>query len=118
MQLVLQRLRNLHSDGALCVSHAIRERHLVNGVAREFRAQQDEADLRPVAVGHNDAVALFDDRHDVVRRLACRTVLIQHVHVLRIPDQRITANRDDDEGIVSPGLVFRHLRYSFTLSAP
>ena len=68
-EFVLQALCDLQSDRSLRVGDAVGERHLVDDVACEFGAQQDEADLRTVAVRDEHAVALLDDRHDVVRGL-------------------------------------------------
>ena len=75
-------------------------RGTVNGVACEFGAQQNKANLRAVAVGNEHAVAGLDDRHDVLSGLARCTVLIEDVHVLCIAYQRIAADGDNDQGFV------------------
>jgi hypothetical protein len=83
-EFVLQTLCDLQADGSLRISNTIRERYLVDDIAREFRAQQDEANLRTIAVRYENPVALLDERHDVVRGFACRTVLIKDAHVFGV----------------------------------
>ena len=66
-------------------------------VAGEIGAQQDEADLRAVAVGDHDAVARGDERGDVVGRFAGRLVLVGHGDFLAVEDEGIAADGDDRE---------------------
>ena len=56
-ELVLERLLDLVAERALGVGHDGIERHLVQDAAGMLAAQEDEADLGPVAVGDHDAVA-------------------------------------------------------------
>jgi hypothetical protein len=70
----------------------------VQDIPGQFGAQQDEANLRSVAMGDDNPVALGNQRGDVVARLAGRAVLIQHGHMLGVLDQGIPADGNHDQG--------------------
>ena len=61
-----------------------------------FAAQQDETNLRPVAVRDNDTEAALDEIGDVFRRLDHGCVLVGHAHMLRISNERVAADGDYD----------------------
>ena len=82
-ELVLEGLLNLVAERALGVGDDGIERDLVEDAARVFAAQQDEADLRAVAVRDDDAVAAFQQVGDMARGLDHGGILVRHAHVLR-----------------------------------
>ena len=109
-KLVLQRLCDLHSDRTLRVSNAVCERHLVQRVLCHLRTQQDETDLRSVAVGHDNTAAAFDDGCDVACSLAGRPILVHDRHMLGIRDQRISTDGDDNQWFIAAVRFRRHAR--------
>ena len=54
---------------------------------RELGAQQDETDLRTIAMSHHDSITLVYDRRDITTGFAGGAVLIQYAHVLAVLDQ-------------------------------
>ena len=70
---------------------SLRDRRVVG---HELRAQQDEPDLRAVAVGDDDAPAVGDQGGDVARGLAGVLVLLGDRAALAVEDQRVPADRD------------------------
>ena len=75
-EVVAQVLLEHVADCPLGVGPAIVERHLVQLVARQFRAAEDEPDLRPVAVGDGNVPAVLDQRSDVLIGLPRGLVLV------------------------------------------
>ena len=100
-EFVLQRLCDLHADGALRVGDAVRQRYLVKNVLGELGTKQHEAYLRTVAMRNDHPVASGHDRGYMLARLACRPVLVEHVHVLAILDQRVATDGYDDQRLVT-----------------
>ena len=94
-EVVLEILGEGIADGALAVGAADVQRHFVQLVRGQLRAPQDESDLRPVAVAHDDIPAVLDHRRDVPAGLAGRDVLIAHGLVRLVVDQRVAADRHD-----------------------
>ena len=104
-QLVVQILSQLIPDGALGVGSTGVERHLVQDLLGDLRAQQDEPHLWPVAVGDHDPVSCRDDARDMSAGLSRGPILIVDRHVLGIPDQRVAADGDGDEFLHDLSLV-------------
>jgi len=96
-QLVAQGLADLIADGTLGVGATAVQRYLVQHLLGQLRAQQDEAHLWSVAVRNEDTVTLGHDVGDVIARLTTGPVLIEDRRVLRIFDQRVTTNSNDDQ---------------------
>ncbi len=95
-ELVFEGLLNLVAERALSVGDDGIERDLVEDAARVFAAQQDEADLRAVAVRDDDAVAAFQQVRDMAGGLDHGRILVRHAHVLRVLDERVAADGDDN----------------------
>ena len=77
----------------------------------QLAAQQDEADLRAVAVRHDHAPAVGDQLGDVPRRLAGVLGLLGDRAALAVEDQRVPADRDDRRvrsAIMPPPAIRRH----------
>src|SRR3972149_1718849 len=93
-QLVEQRLAEDVADTTLRIGHAHLqgERRHRGGVPDQLRPQEDEADLRPVAVRQHDAPAFLDERGDVARRLAGVLVLLLDRALLAVEDEGVAAD--------------------------
>ncbi len=63
---------------------------------RELRATENEAHLRPVTVDDRQFVLRGEQRRHVLRRQIGRLVLGRDGHVLRVGDERVASNGDDD----------------------
>src|SRR5271157_2557045 len=61
-----------------------------------FAAHEDEPDLRPVAVGDDDAEAPLEQVRDVADGVDDRGVLVGHALVMRILYERVAADGDDE----------------------
>jgi hypothetical protein len=97
MELVAQPLYEHVADRALDVGARVIHRHRRNLVNRQLRAPQDEADLRPVAVGDHDVPSGLDHVGDVDRQRADHLVLVGDRLARAIADQSVAADRDDCE---------------------
>ena len=75
-KVILQALLQRVANGSLRVRAAHIEWYFVQFVGRQFGAAQDEADLRPVAVGDGDVPAVLDHLGDVARGFIGRIVLV------------------------------------------
>ena len=84
-KLVVHRLLDLVANGPLRVRANRIQRHFMQDPARMFAAQQDEPDLRAVAVGDDDAEAALDEVGDVARGLDDGGVLVGHAACVRRP---------------------------------
>ena len=91
-------LADLVANGALGVGNATFEGDFVEDIFGEVGAQENEADLGPVAVGDHDAIAGGDKGGDVVRGFAGGLVLIHDRHFFAILDEGVSADGDDREG--------------------
>src|ERR1035437_380338 len=60
-----------------------------------FAAQEDETDLRTVAVGDDDAIAALQQVRDVPHRFDHGCILVRHALVPGILDERVAADGDD-----------------------
>jgi hypothetical protein len=96
-QLAHQRVADDVADAALGVgdAHVEREPWSEFRVARHLRAAEDEAHLRAIAVGQDDAPAVGDERTDVHRRVSRVHELLGDGPGLALVDQRVTAHRYD-----------------------
>jgi hypothetical protein len=63
----------------------------------KFRAAEDEAHLRAIAVGEDDVPTGFDHVGDMPRGKLDLLVLIGDRQMILVPDQRIAADRHDGE---------------------
>ena len=108
-ELVFQRLLNLVAECALGVGDNGIEGHLMQDAARMFAAEQNEADLRPVPVGDDNAIAMFQQVGDVMHGFDHGGILVRHAHVLRVLDERVAADGDDErfQGVASLKLFAR-----------
>ena len=82
------------ADRALQVGSCIVHRHRRQFMDGEFRAAQDEAHLRAIAVRDNDVPAGLDHVADLTHRDRHGFVLIRNRLVVLVADQRISSNRD------------------------
>jgi len=105
-EFVRERLLDHVANRPLRVRAARVERHFVQLVPRQLGSADDEADLRPVAVGDDHVVARFDDVGDVMARLAGERPLIRDGAVPVVADERVAADRQHDE------IAIRHVRAS------
>ena len=63
----------------------------------QFVAAQDEAHLRPVAVGDDGLPAALDHGRNVAGRLAYGVPLVLHIGWRAVGDQRVAADGDDSQ---------------------
>ena len=97
MQDVLQVLGQRVAERPLGVRAADVERDLVQLVGGDLGAAQDETHLGAVAVADDDVPAVGDHRRHVLGGLVGRDVLVAHGLVHAVRDQRVPADRHDDE---------------------
>ena len=96
-QLVADRLEEHVADRALGVADGVVHRDRRHLGLRQLRAAQDEADLRPVAVGDDEPPALLHELDERAGDRAHRLVLVGDRLVLGVGDQRVAAQRDDGD---------------------
>ena len=95
--LVAQRPFELIAERPLGVGDAGIERHLVQRRGGDFRAQQDEAHLRTVAVGDDEAhLRVAQERQQMLARPLGGVVLVRHRLMGGVGNERIATQRYDD----------------------
>jgi len=72
----MQNLLEHVTNGTLGVRAAEVQRNFVKLVGRDFRAAQDETNLRTISVGNDHIPAVNDHFGDVFHRLDCSLILI------------------------------------------
>src|SRR5439155_21532821 len=94
-ELVEERHRQDVPDAALRIGRRHLERELRHGrrVTDELGAQEDEADLRTVPMGQDDAPSLRDECRDVTGHLSRVVDLLGDRSLLPVEDQRVAADR-------------------------
>ena len=100
-ELVAQRLDEHVPDRALGVGDGVVHRDRIHLVLGELGAAQDEAHLRPVAMGDNEFPALLDHVDQRRHRAADGLVLLRDRVVLGVGDQCVAAE-GHDRGAHSP----------------
>src|SRR5713226_5455115 len=96
-ELAHERVADDVADAAFRIGHAHVQRQPRSEllVRRDLRAQEDEADLWPIAVGEHDAPAVCHERAHVPHGGARVLELLRDGALLPVENQRVPANRND-----------------------